>query len=62
MAKVLAHPREEWRKALSSASEDFHWGVDEPQIERVLNRCLNAHWREARPSDMREAAMPGVWI
>ena len=43
VAKVLAHPREEWRKALSSASEDFHWGVDEPQIERVLNRCLNAH-------------------
>ena len=41
--KVLQRPRAEWDEALSRASESFHWGVDEPQIERALDTCLKAH-------------------
>lgn len=41
--KVLHRPRAEWAEALSKASESFHWGVDEPQIERALDTCLKAH-------------------
>ena len=36
-------PRAEWGASLSKASESFHWGVDEPQIERTLETCLKAH-------------------
>lgn len=41
--KVLERPRAEWGASLSKASESFHWGVDEPQIERTLETCLKAH-------------------
>ena len=43
MDKVLKRPRKEWQVALEKASESFHWGVDEPQIERALEICLKAH-------------------
>lgn len=41
--RVLARPRGEWAVSLERASQSFHWGVDEPQIERALDICLNAH-------------------
>jgi glycosyltransferase involved in cell wall biosynthesis len=43
VARVLARSREEWRDGLAAASEQFHWGVDEPQILKALETSLNAH-------------------
>ena len=41
--KVLSKPKSEWQVALKAASEQFHWGVDEPHIERILEQSLKAH-------------------
>jgi len=40
---MLSRPRESWRSSLATASEAFHWGVDEPQILKALDTCLKAH-------------------
>ena len=42
-------------EALSTASESFHWGVDEPQIERALDTCLKAHLAGSQTSE------PALW-
>ena len=41
--KVLSKPKSEWQVALGEASARFHWGVDEPQIKRILEQSLKAH-------------------
>ena len=41
--KVLSMPKSDWQASLNAASEQFHWGVDEPHIERVLEQSLKAH-------------------
>ena len=43
VVKVLSKPKSHWQAALNAASEQFHWGVDEPQIERILEQSLKAH-------------------
>lgn len=43
VGRVLGKSRETWRAGLSSASEQFHWGVDEPLILKALETSLNAH-------------------
>ncbi len=43
--QVLNKPREGWRESLVTASENFHWGVDEPQIAKALDICLKAHFK-----------------
>lgn len=43
--QVLNKPREAWRESLVTASENFHWGVDEPQIATALDICLKAHFK-----------------
>ena len=40
---VLDKPRMEWAQSLATASAQFHWGVDEPNILKALDICLNAH-------------------
>ena len=40
---VLATNKASWSKALQSASDQFHWGVDEPQILATVATCLKAH-------------------
>lgn len=40
---VLAKPRSSWHESLARASQEFHWGVDEPQLLKALETCLNAH-------------------
>lgn len=40
---VLSQPKAAWKGALESASQAFHWGVDEPQIAKVLDICLKSH-------------------
>lgn len=40
---VLANEKEAWSKALKLASDQFHWGVDEPQILATVDTCLKAH-------------------
>ena len=41
--RVLSKPKSNWQAALNEASEQFHWGVDEPHIERILEQSLKAH-------------------
>ena len=43
VGRVLSKPKSDWKEALSLASERFHWGVDEPQIKRILEQSLKAH-------------------
>ena len=43
VVKVLSKPKHDWQSALNAASEQFHWGVDEPHIERILEQSLKAH-------------------
>ena len=40
---VLETNKASWSKALQSASDQFHWGVDEPQILATVDTCLKAH-------------------
>ena len=40
---VLDKPRMEWAHSFEKASAQFHWGVDEPNILKALDICLNAH-------------------
>ncbi len=40
---VLAKDKASWSQALQLASDQFHWGVDEPQILATVDTCLNAH-------------------
>ena len=40
---VLAKDKASWSQALQSASDQFHWGVDEPQILATVDTCLKAH-------------------
>ena len=40
---VLAKDKASWSQALQVASDQFHWGVDEPQILATVDTCLNAH-------------------
>ena len=50
VGRVLDKSRETWRAALSSASEQFHWGVDEPLILKALETSLNAHFAGSQTS------------
>ena len=43
VVRVLSRPKSDWQTALSAASEQFHWGVDEPHIEKTLEQSLKAH-------------------
>ncbi len=40
---VLATDKSSWSEALRKASDQFHWGVDEPQILATVDTCLKAH-------------------
>ena len=40
---VLAKDKASWSQALQVASDQFHWGVDEPQILATVDTCLKAH-------------------
>ena len=48
VSRVLAKDRGSWRAAMASASEAFHWGVDEPKLLRALDTCLNAHLAQSQ--------------
>ena len=48
VSRVLAKDRRSWRAAMASASEAFHWGVDEPKLLRALDTCLNAHLAQSQ--------------
>ena len=42
--RILAQPKSHWKASLKKASDQFHWGVDEPNIARALDISLNAHF------------------
>ena len=48
VSRVLAQEPVSWRNAMETASEAYHWGVDEPKLLRVLDTCLKAHLAQSQ--------------
>lgn len=45
IVEVLSVPRKEWSSRAGDARNQYHWGVDEPKLLKVLDESLKAHLR-----------------
>jgi glycosyltransferase involved in cell wall biosynthesis len=43
--EVLSVPKKEWSSRAGDARNQYHWGVDEPKLFKVLDESLKAHLR-----------------